>query len=574
MALNTFSNTTAIPIGPDVSASTPYPSPIVVSGVPGNVTKVVVALVNFTHIFNSDVEIVLQAPDSAKYTMLMGDCGSNGQTLTPVTLTFDQSAANNLPDVAGQPFVTGTYKPTNYVSGNPDVDLPSPAPPANPLPYAANLDVFNGTAANGTWKLFVFDDGAGDGGNIANGWTLTLTTTDVAINGSASGLIKKATAKVPTASASSSGSNSGLVSLTKTLGAAANVNLSVLGALDWWKYSVTNGDYETTAKVVTDRLIGGAYTIVPGFNAEGLGDSTFQWSNGSPIPTGSNNGMALRCQATVGSGWEITVKANQAEQKFTLFCATFSCTSRLTVSISDGSSAQLTDTIVCANNVLSTARYDIEFLSQTAGATITLRYEILSIPGATAPYLAVAASALNFSAGGVSATARGNFAKATARAPAATTSVGTTGTGSLNKVTARPVTGVAVGTTVGSGTGLGALVKASCSVVTAVAEGTSSEKPAGHTMHGGWLEDTPPKKKVKANPKTPVIDAIPEVSAEELSAAQQRAEALRIEQAREVEQASLNARNLQAWQGKPPEEPKVYIKKPLRTSMFRRLPKR
>jgi hypothetical protein len=34
--------------------------------------------------------------------------------------------------------------------------------------------VFDGTDPNGTWSLFVFDDGAGDAGRIAGGWSLEL----------------------------------------------------------------------------------------------------------------------------------------------------------------------------------------------------------------------------------------------------------------------------------------------------------------------------------------------------------------------------------------------------------------
>src|SRR6185369_1596967 len=36
--------------------------------------------------------------------------------------------------------------------------------------------VFNGDSANGTWSLYVLDDGQGDQGSIAGGWSLTLTT--------------------------------------------------------------------------------------------------------------------------------------------------------------------------------------------------------------------------------------------------------------------------------------------------------------------------------------------------------------------------------------------------------------
>jgi hypothetical protein len=37
------------------------------------------------------------------------------------------------------------------------------------------LSVFNGTNPNGTWKLYVIDDSAGDNGEITGGWTLTIS---------------------------------------------------------------------------------------------------------------------------------------------------------------------------------------------------------------------------------------------------------------------------------------------------------------------------------------------------------------------------------------------------------------
>jgi hypothetical protein len=54
--------------------------------------------------------------------------------------------------------------------------LDSFSAPAPAGPYAAPLSVFNGLSANGTWSLYAVDDGPGDQGNLATGWSLTLTT--------------------------------------------------------------------------------------------------------------------------------------------------------------------------------------------------------------------------------------------------------------------------------------------------------------------------------------------------------------------------------------------------------------
>ncbi|ELR99847.1 hypothetical protein GLO73106DRAFT_00036990 [Gloeocapsa sp. PCC 73106] len=99
----------------------------------------------------------------------MSDAGGNDD-LTNVDLTFDQSAASTLPN--SSQIVAGTYLPSNF-SNDPDV-FPNPVPAE---PYGNTLDVFNGTDANGIWSLYVFDDnGNGDLGSIANGWSLTIQT--------------------------------------------------------------------------------------------------------------------------------------------------------------------------------------------------------------------------------------------------------------------------------------------------------------------------------------------------------------------------------------------------------------
>ena len=81
-----------------------------------------------------------------------------------------------MPDNA--PFVTGTYRPSNYA---PTAD-PMPAPAPGPL-YAAAMSVFNGIDPNGVWSLYVADDTFDNGGSqtpgfIADGWTLTIVTAD------------------------------------------------------------------------------------------------------------------------------------------------------------------------------------------------------------------------------------------------------------------------------------------------------------------------------------------------------------------------------------------------------------
>jgi uncharacterized repeat protein (TIGR01451 family) len=94
--------------------------------------------------------------------------------LNNVTLSLDDKAAGILPDASQ--VVSGLFRPANYAGPGTADSFPPPAPG---LPYTNTFfSVFNDSDPNGTWSLFVVDDALHDGGNIAGGWALTLSTTD------------------------------------------------------------------------------------------------------------------------------------------------------------------------------------------------------------------------------------------------------------------------------------------------------------------------------------------------------------------------------------------------------------
>lgn len=179
-----FSNSAPIIIndsGSPPTAASPYPSPVVVSGVAVAITNVSVTLHGFTHAFPDDVDLLVVGPGGQR-TLLMSDaCGGN-PGFSGLELTFADAAAGQLADAG--PCVAGTYKPSNYpetiVSCNQNDLFPSPAPAGTP---SSTLSVFNGLSGagvNGTWSLFLVDDCVSDSGVVMSGWTLTLTTTPTA----------------------------------------------------------------------------------------------------------------------------------------------------------------------------------------------------------------------------------------------------------------------------------------------------------------------------------------------------------------------------------------------------------
>ncbi len=159
----TLTNATPIVI-PNVGPASPYPSTINVAGLAGTVTRVTVTLNGLSHTFPDDIDILLVGPGGS--VILMSDTGG-ALDVTNVNLTFDDTGAM-LPD--NTQIVSGTFQPTNFGAGD---TFPAPAPAG---PYGATLSVLNGTAPNGTYSLYVFDDLGGDVGSLL-GFTLRISTT-------------------------------------------------------------------------------------------------------------------------------------------------------------------------------------------------------------------------------------------------------------------------------------------------------------------------------------------------------------------------------------------------------------
>jgi subtilisin-like proprotein convertase family protein len=164
-AFQTFTNPAPVTI--NSSGSSPYPSNLAVSGLPTTGVSVQsVMLNNLSHTWSDDIDVVLQSP-TGQNVILMSDVGGSA-ALNNVTYTFVDGAAAM--GTAANP--TGTYRPTNLVGTigvEPD-NFPAPGP--GPVTQTAPaLSTFTGDA-NGTWKLFIVDDAAGDVGTLAGGYSI------------------------------------------------------------------------------------------------------------------------------------------------------------------------------------------------------------------------------------------------------------------------------------------------------------------------------------------------------------------------------------------------------------------
>jgi subtilisin-like proprotein convertase family protein len=177
-ATATFTNSTPITISAvGANNGNPYPSTINVSGMTGTIAStpgsVKVTINNYSHTFNADVIMALVGPGGQAF-MIQGRAGEDdGQS--DVTYTLSDTGATIIPDPNWGP---GTYRPTSWTSAS-SFPLPGPGTSySNPEPIgtATFTSVFGGTNPNGDWKLYVRDLFDGDGGGLAGGWSLEITT--------------------------------------------------------------------------------------------------------------------------------------------------------------------------------------------------------------------------------------------------------------------------------------------------------------------------------------------------------------------------------------------------------------
>jgi subtilisin-like proprotein convertase family protein len=175
-----FSNSTPITINTSSGLTTPtvaatYPSPVTVSGMAGNTTRVAVNLNGITHPILGHLDFLLVSPTGGKF-VFASDMGGGG-AINDKFITFADDAATTFPFGDTQ---WGPYRPT---SGDGVTDVfPSPAP-AGPYnsPFTSSFAAtYNGVSPNGTWNLYVADDTLGTAGSINAGWSLTVTTDSTA----------------------------------------------------------------------------------------------------------------------------------------------------------------------------------------------------------------------------------------------------------------------------------------------------------------------------------------------------------------------------------------------------------
>jgi hypothetical protein len=160
----TFKNSKTIR-DPSGGSSSPYPSGITVSGFNGTIREVTVKLMHLHASRANNVNLLLVGP-AGQQAVLMSGAGGRRE-LSGVNVTLDDAAPSLLPQY--ERISSGSYRPAHYATG---FVFRAPAPSG---PYTADLSIFNGTAPNGVWKLYLQDSQSREEAALEDGWSLTIT---------------------------------------------------------------------------------------------------------------------------------------------------------------------------------------------------------------------------------------------------------------------------------------------------------------------------------------------------------------------------------------------------------------
>lgn len=160
---------------PDPGSADVYPVNINVSGLVGTISKVTTQVNGLTAPRPSNIDFLLVGPTSAAFEF-MSDAGDAVNAVNNISLTLDDAAASALPN--GTALSGGTFRPSDYDNLNTD-PFPAPAPGTFNRPSTGGVatfaSVYNGSNPNGTWSIYVVDDGIGGGTSSIGGLCVNFT---------------------------------------------------------------------------------------------------------------------------------------------------------------------------------------------------------------------------------------------------------------------------------------------------------------------------------------------------------------------------------------------------------------
>ena len=106
-----------IPASGDIGAATPYPSAVVVSGMPGPITDVNLTLHGVGHTAPGDIGVLLVSPSGDTVNVMNLNCGLD--EIEGFTWILDQQASTPMPQGGDNSCPEFVYRPNPNNGGNP-----------------------------------------------------------------------------------------------------------------------------------------------------------------------------------------------------------------------------------------------------------------------------------------------------------------------------------------------------------------------------------------------------------------------------------------------------------------------
>jgi hypothetical protein len=197
----------------------------------------------------------------------------------------------------------------------------------------------------------------------AGSFTATASLFGTSISTSFSLTNTAAAAPPPSGSASLTGIGASMVRA---------VNLTGEGQSDWIHW----GDQSLSRKAAGGSQLG-TYTVIGSGNASNRSNDLrlFQWSDGAPQPTGSNqNGISVPGQ---GNGFSFTAPADTSQRTLVAYVSGAFSGGTLTAHLSDGSAADFVDTTQFANGNW-VREYTLTYRAASAGQTLKVTWVMSS----------------------------------------------------------------------------------------------------------------------------------------------------------------------------------------------------
>ena len=183
----TLTSTTDVPLGgyadiasdggaisvSDQGPAVPYPASTTFTGLQGAITDVNVTLKGITHGSPRDLDVLLVSP-TGRMAVVLSDVGGFQTQVNDVDVRLDDEAASAVP--AARPHCSPAPS-GRRTAGTGDQFLGRGVPSDTP----ANLSVFDGDQANGTWELYIVDDNFDYTGRLNRGWEISVTTAGPAV---------------------------------------------------------------------------------------------------------------------------------------------------------------------------------------------------------------------------------------------------------------------------------------------------------------------------------------------------------------------------------------------------------